>query len=117
MKELKILNKKVKAESLKEFAENWYLDFLKGCVDLENNKVAIGGDYHMETCELLTNSGGKHVNIWGFNIRFFDNGKHKVEFDSLVNIKPKINNGRTVESQEIRERIEELVRNFILLND
>ena len=57
--ELKLLNEKIKASELKDFAENWYIDFLKGCVDLENGKVAVGGDYHMETCEFLTSLGGR----------------------------------------------------------
>lgn len=112
--EIKVLNDKVTAESLKEFSENWYLDFLKGCVDLENKKVAVGGDYHMESCEILTGLGGSHKNVWGFNLRYLDDGLVKIEFDSLVNIKPNVNKGRVVEDGEIKNQIEELVREFII---
>ncbi len=115
--ELKILTEKKNAESLKGYAENWYLDFLKGCVDLENRRVAIGGDYHMETCELLTSQGGKHVNVWGFNLRFLENNMTQIEFDSLVNIKPKVNKGRIVESEVIKREIESLVKEFITLDE
>lgn len=110
---LKLLTEQVTAQSLKEFAENWYLDFLKGCVDLENQKVAVGGDYHMESCELLTSMGGSHKNVWGFNIRYLDDGSCKLEFDSLVNIKPSINKDRIVQDLETQARIEELVRKYI----
>lgn len=117
MKDLKILDSKIDVESLREFSENWYLDFLKGCVDLENKKVAVGGDYHMETCELLASVGGKHPDIWGFNIRFLEDNKQKIEFDSLVNIKPKVNNSRVVESEEIKKEIDKLVREFLVISN
>lgn len=111
--DIKLLTEKVKANDLKEFAENWYLDFLKGCVDLEQRKVAIGGDYHMESCEFLSNLGGNHKNIWGFNIRYLENGSNIIEFDSLVNIKPNLNKGRVVEDQSIKEEIEKLILEYI----
>lgn len=112
-KQIKILDKKVNIDDIKEFSAIWYFDFLKGTVDLENRKVAVGGDYHMESCEMLTGLGGKHVNIWGFNIRYLENGEKQIEYDSLVNIKPKINNGRVVQSEELRLEIEKLVLEFI----
>jgi hypothetical protein len=112
--EIKILDSRIDVEDLRDFSQTWYLDFLKGCVDLENRKVAVGGDYHIESCELLTSAGGKHTDIWGFNIRFLDNKKYLVEFDSLVNIKPKINNGRMVNDLELQDKICELIKEYII---
>jgi Protein of unknown function (DUF5674) len=111
--EIKILEEKVNIEDLREFSEVWYLDFLKGCVDLGSRRVAIGGDYHMESCELLSSAGGKHADIWGFNIRFLDDKQYKIEFDSLVNIKPRVNNGRVIENEELQKEVEKLIREFI----
>jgi hypothetical protein len=74
---------------------------------------ANGGDYHMETCELLTNMGGNHKNVWGFNLRYLDDSSAVIEFDSLVNIKPSVNKGRVFESENIKQEIETLVRKFI----
>ena len=58
MNEIKILSEKVKAESLKEFAENWYIDFLKGCVDLmefwkEKNQYPINFFFKIELVSIL----------------------------------------------------------------
>jgi hypothetical protein len=113
--ELKLLAEKTKATDLKSYAENWYIDFLKGCVDLENKKVAVGGDYHMETCEFLTSLGGSHKNVWGFNVRYLENGENIIEVNSLVNIKPNVNKGREVESDDIRNQVINLVKEFIEL--
>ncbi len=112
--EIKILTNKVEANDLKDFAAGWYPDFLKGCVDLENRRVAVGGDYHIESAQVLVGEGGKGGNIWGFNIRYLEN-ENIIEFDSMVNIKPKINNERIVSDVVLKNEIEKLILEFIKL--
>ena len=111
---IQILNEKTTANDLKKFAENWYPNFLKGCVDLENRKVAVGGEYHIESAQILVNDGGKGQNIWGFNIRYLEN-ENIIEFDSMVNIKPKINNGRVITDDNLKEEVNKLILEFIQL--
>lgn len=91
-----------------------YGDMIKGTVDIIENKVALGGDYHMETCELLVEGGSKHTNIWGFNIRFEEDQNGILEFDSLVNIKPALGNkSRSVENPEIIEQATKIIHSWI----
>lgn len=91
-----------------------YGDMIKGTVDIIENKVALGGDYHMETCELLVEDGSKHTNIWGFNIRFEEDQNGILEFDSLVNIKPALGNkSRSVENPEIIEQATKIIHSWI----
>lgn len=84
--EIKILTEKMPIAEVKEFAQTWYNELVKDTVDIEMEKVAIGGDYHIESCEVLARAGGRHENIWGFNVRFGETPT--LEFDSMVNIKP-----------------------------
>jgi hypothetical protein len=87
---------------------------IKGTVDIEHNKVAIGGDYHLESCELLIEQGSNHSNVWGFNIRFEENPKGVLEFDSLVNIKPNLGNkSRSIENPEIIKKATEIIHSWI----
>lgn len=109
-----ILKKMTPMSEVRELAEEWYGTMIKGTVDIAENKVAIGGDYHMETCELLVEDGSKHANVWGFNIRFDEGQKDILEFDSLVNIKPALGNkSRSVEDSEIIEKATEIIRKWI----
>lgn len=112
---IRILTNKISANDLKDFSKNWYPNFLKGCVDLELRKVAIGGDYHIESAQVLVNEGGNGEYIWGFNIRFKDDGINIIEFDSMVNIKPKINNTRTILSEDLKNEISELINEYLNL--
>lgn len=101
-------------EEVHTLAIEWYGTMIKGTVDIIENKVALGGDYHMETCELLVEDGSKHTNIWGFNIRFEENQAGILEFDSLVNIKPALGNkSRSVESPEVIEKATKIIHSWI----
>lgn len=111
---IQILNEKVNSDNLKEFAQNWYPDFLKGCVDLGNRKVAVGGDYHIESAQILVNNGGKGQDVWGFNIRYMED-KNIIEFDSMVNIKPKVNNGRVIIDEDLKNEVKKLIEEFIVI--
>jgi hypothetical protein len=116
---IKILDKKIKASEVKEFSKNWYETVLKGTVDLENQKVALGGEWHIESCEILVREGGKKTNIWGFNIVFGENKQeNEFEFHSLVNIKPEISHKQMLISDEkILKEILPILENFIDLKN
>ncbi|MBI1975699.1 MAG: hypothetical protein HYS59_01715 [Candidatus Vogelbacteria bacterium] len=112
--DIQILEKPISIDSAREFGAHWYPDFLKGSVDISENKIALGGDYHIESAELLVKRGSRHENVWGFNIRF-DEKASKIEFDSMINIKPQFNNrSRIITNDEIARKVENIVRSWIL---
>lgn len=112
--EIQILDKKWSIDEVKSFAENWYGTMIKGCVDVENGRVGLGGDYHIESAELLTKTGSTIKDVWGFNIRFEENPDGVLEFDSMVNIKPNFGNkSRGIKDQAIIEKAEEIIKKFI----
>lgn len=101
-------------EEVRTLAEEWYGTMIKGTVDIIENKVALGGDYHIETFALLDRDGSKHANIWGFNIRFDEDTAEILEFDSLVNIKPAFGNkSRSVENPEVIEKATKIIHGWI----
>lgn len=112
--EIKILENKISIDEVKKMADLWYGTMIKGAVDVEGGRVALGGDYHIEDSELLTKSGSKFENIWGFNIRFEENPDGVLEFDSMVNIKPNLGNkSRGVNDPEIAKKATEIIYKFI----
>ncbi|MDO8659669.1 MAG: DUF5674 family protein [Candidatus Parcubacteria bacterium] len=113
---IKILDCKISIEEVKKLADFWYGTMIKGTVDIEDGRVAIGGDYHIESSEILTGSGSKFEDVWGFNIRFEENSDGVLEFDSMVNIKPNFGNrSRSVNNEEIIKKATEIIYKFIEL--
>lgn len=113
---IKILTEKISIDEVKKLADFWYGTMIKGAVDVENERVALGGDYHIEDSELLTSTGSKFEFVWGFNIRFEENPDGVLEFDSMVNIKPNLGNrSRGVNDLEIIKKATEIIYKFIEL--
>ncbi|MFA6076777.1 MAG: DUF5674 family protein [Candidatus Paceibacterota bacterium] len=109
-----ILDHKISVEDLKKLAEFWYGTMIKGAVDIEGGRVALGGDYHIEDSELLTSTGSKFEDIWGFNVRFEENPEGVLEFDSMVNIKPNFGNrSRNINNNEIIKKATSIIYKFI----
>ncbi|MBI3458770.1 hypothetical protein HY061_00705 [Candidatus Azambacteria bacterium] len=112
--EIKILDKLISIQEVKDFAQNWYGTMIKGAVDIEIGRVALGGDYHIEASEVLTNSGSKFEDVWGFNIRFEENPNGVLEFDSMINIKPNLGNrSRSINDLGVIKKAEEIIYKII----
>jgi hypothetical protein len=111
--EIKILDSKISIDEVKDLANFWYGTMIKGAVDVELGKVAIGGDYHIEDAELLSENGSKFNDIWGFNIRFEENPDGVLEWDSMVNIKPNLGNKNRGVGEEVAKKGEEIIRKYI----
>jgi hypothetical protein len=109
-----ILDHKITMDEVKKLADFWYGTMIKGAVDIEGGRIALGGDYHIEDSELLTSMGSKFEDIWGFNIRFEENPDGVLEFDSMVNIKPNLGNrSRSINNEEVTKKAIEIIYKFI----
>jgi len=96
---IKIIDKKITENELREIAKDFYTDMIKGVVDIERGIMAMGGEYHMDANMILIENGSKQQNIWGFNWYFDRTGDERVEYVSLINIRPAQGN-RTMEVQD-----------------
>jgi Protein of unknown function (DUF5674) len=62
-----------------------YEDYVKGVVDINKNRLAIGGEWHSDAEQILSESGSSSNDNWGFNI-YFENSE--IVYNSMINIKP-----------------------------
>ncbi|OGI66911.1 hypothetical protein A2823_01330 [Candidatus Nomurabacteria bacterium RIFCSPHIGHO2_01_FULL_41_91] len=111
---MKIINKKITEPELHKIAEDFYGEMVKGVVDVEREILAMGGEYHMDANVVLIENGSKQQDIWGFNWYFDKNVDERIEYVSLINIRPKQNN-RTMEVQDIslRDRIKSIILKYL----
>lgn len=110
---VRVLTEPIPLADIRRLAEETYGFMIKGAVDIAIRRIAIGGDYHIESCEELVRHGSSHEDVWGFNIVFNDGG-YDIEYDSLINIKPAKNNrSRFVEDEDIRSAMREIIGSVI----
>lgn len=101
------------AELLK-LAEDIFGDMVKAVVDVERNIMAVGAELHADEEALLLNEGSLQQNLWGINIYPGKPRNEWVEFDSMINIRPRQNNrSRGVENPDLREKINRIVNELI----
>src|SRR3989344_9552083 len=113
MTDIIIVTKKISKKELEKLAKERFGDLVKAVVDIKRGIMALGGELHAdEEAELLKN-GSQQQNLWGINL-YPDESKEKwIEFDSIINIRPSQNNrSRDIESQEIREKIKNIIKNL-----
>ncbi len=82
--------------------------YIKLAVDVERAVIAGGGEYHADCEEVLLEDGSRQENVWGAD---WYPDSNALEFGALINIRPQQSNpGMEIESLELRNKIETIVR-------
>ena len=114
MSKIEIITDKISLSELKKKAEERFGDMAKAVVDLEKGIMAIGGEMHADEEALLLENGSKQENLWGINLYPENKGDDFVEFDSMINIRPRQGNrSRGVEDETTRRKILEVVNKLV----
>lgn len=101
-------------QELSALAQELYGDMIKAVADVDKKVLAIDAELHSDLERLLLESGSSQESLWGFNIYPEQDGEDFIEFDSLINIRPRQNNrSRDVESPDIRKAISNIVNSHI----
>ena len=69
---------------------------------------------HADEEQFLLEQGSEQKDLWGINIYPGESVENRIEFDSMINIRPsRGNKSRTVENTDIQKKIIALVNTFI----
>ena len=107
---MQIVNQKISRDELLNISDHYFGDMTKGVVDVEREIVAIDAELHADLAAVLLENGSKQEQLWGINLYPDETGDDFIEFDSLINIRPRQNNrGRGVNDPAIREKIRDII--------
>lgn len=113
---MKIIKDKIGITDLKEMALKMHGNLVKIMVDIEKNIIAVDAPMHSDLLELLIKEeNSEPKNLWGINIHPDKGGDDFIEFDSMMNFKPALENrSRNVEDSAIREKIINIVSKIVV---
>ena len=101
-------------EELAHWAEEQFGDWIKAVVDVSREIIAVGGELHADDEALLLADGSRQEDLWGINLYPEDEGRDWIEFDSMINIRPRDGNrSRGVDDPQMRARIRGVVASLI----
>ncbi len=111
---MKIIEAKISKSKLREMAKNMFGNFVKAVVDVEREIIAVDAELHADLEALLLERGSRQENLWGINLYPELTREDFIEFDSMINIKPRQENrSRGVENQAMRNKIISIVNKLI----
>jgi hypothetical protein len=111
---IEILKNPTSRDHVAQLARDSFGEMIKGVVDVTRRVIALGGELHSDEESALLDDGSVQNNLWGINLYPAETGENWIEFDSMINIRPALNNrSRDVEDENLRERIREIVTELI----
>ncbi len=88
-----------------------YSFMIKIVVDVRRRTLAGGGEMHADCEALLLELGSEQDDLWGAN--WFPDEQH-IEFESLINIRPRLGNRSIIiQSEQIRRQVETVARELL----
>lgn len=111
---IKVVNDSISKDELKEIAKEFYVSMIKGVVDIEQEIIAFGGEYHIDANVVLIENGSKQGDVWGFNVILEQAPDSWIEYISLINIRPQAGNmNMEVQDDKIRQKMKKIINSKI----
>ncbi len=79
---------------------------VKAVVDIKKNIMVVDAAMHADEEKLLLENGSRQDDLWGVNLYPDEVGDNFIEFDSMINIRPRQQNySRNVDDSNRRKQI------------
>ena len=110
-----VIGDPISVEQVRQMAVKSFGDMVKAVVDIRLRLVALGAELHADEEFALLERGAEQVDLWGINIYPDKPRSDWVEFDSVINVRPRQNNrSRSVEDASTRQLIVDIVNSLVL---
>ena len=114
MSEIILVDKLITIKELKDTASLRFGDMVKAVVDVSKEIMAIGASMHADEENFLLELGSLQDDLWGINIYPDSLKESRIEFDSMINLRPRQNNRtRGIEDIQLQSKIIEIVNILI----
>ena len=88
-----------------------YETMIKIVVDIRKRFLSGGGEMHADCESVLLENNCAQDDLWGAN---WYAGEQRIEFEALINIKPRMGNRNIViQDQKIRDQVEAITREIL----
>lgn len=111
---MEIISQKIALSYLKSNYMHYFETVIKADVDIEQHIISIDAELHADLESLLLEKGSVQENIWGINLYPFNKREDFVEYTSLINIRPSLNNfSMEIEDENIKLKIDKVISELI----
>jgi len=104
-----IVKNKLSEKDFQE-AKKDYQSYIKLTIDIEQEIIALGGEYHADAEKILLEQGSKQGDIWGGGLNL---ETKQLEANAIINIRPGRNESAEILEPKIREKFFEIAKKFL----
>ena len=88
-----------------------YEGMIKIVVDIRRHILSGGGEMHADCESVLLEDGSEQDDLWGGN--WYPN-EQRIEFESLINIRPRLGNRNIlIQDENLRKQVESVTREIL----
>jgi len=88
-----------------------YENMIKIVVDIRRRVLSGGGEMHSDCESTLLENGSEQDDLWGAN--WYPN-EQRIEFESLINIRPRLGNRNIlIQDENLRKQVESVTREIL----
>ena len=110
---MKVVNERISLLELEKMSHKMG-GLVKAVVDIKQGIMVVDADLHADQERSLLEQGSNQDNLWGINLYPSLKGEEFIEFDSMINIRPRLKNmSRGVDSEELRKKIRSIVTELV----
>ena len=112
---MKLVDKNITLEELGKLSGRMFGGLVKAVVDIRKNIMVVDAAMHADEEQNLLNLGSKQDDLWGINLYPEVEGDDFIEFDSMINVRPRLNNfSRSIENKELQQKIRSIVKILVI---
>jgi hypothetical protein len=103
---MRLVDTSISKEELKEMSNSFAGGLVKAVIDIEKEIMVLDAPMHADEEKELLDRGSEQDNLWGINLYPNLSDDDFIEFDSMINVRPRLNNfSRGIEDETLRKRI------------
>jgi hypothetical protein len=115
---IRIISSKISQDELKEICQSHFGTMVKFVIDIQKNRIALGGDMHADAESMLLEEGSRQSDLWGGNLYPWNEPASRIELTSFINIRPMDDNlSMDIQSEIIKEKIRQQIDLLVLDSD
>ncbi len=105
-----LLKEKVVPSQIQDMLQE-YEDMIKIVVDIRKHILSGGGEMHADCESVLLDDGSEQDDLWGAN---WYPAEQRIEFESLINIRPRLGNRNIlIQDENLRKKVESVAREIL----
>ena len=107
---IQFLKEKATLQDIQNMLEQ-YDNMIKIVIDVRRRVLSGGGEMHADCESVLLENGSEQDDLWGANWYPFE---QQIEFESLINIRPRLGNRSVlIQDENLRIKVESVTRDIL----